>query len=325
MQEDIEEVASATEDVTTAEDTSYQEILAGEGEAPDSALPGKVTEEETTSEAEKPTAENEPSEQGAEFNPDEEVTLEIGGKTFTLKQGQVLDVLENQQALVDREKELSEKEKSLNKDYTQKSQANAEFRKSIESNFGRFPEADELQALGTVWKAYFDNPQVKDTIDRILSGDYEAQGGEKGATGSETPEVTMLKREIAGLKSQLGEFVGSLEQQKIQEQQAESQKLWDSWVAKKAEDGIKITEEIDQAMSPFVSAIKQKHPEWDANRILDEAYRHANIDNLEKDSTKKVLKNVDDVKKKGSIKITPRSTQKPESEMSYAEIIQNAG
>ena len=51
-------------------------------------------------------------------NLDEEVQFEVAGKSYTMKQAQIVEALEKAHALAEREKSISEKEKFLNKDYT---------------------------------------------------------------------------------------------------------------------------------------------------------------------------------------------------------------
>jgi len=327
MAEDIEEIAGTPAPATAVEDSSYSAILAGEGDAAKSATPeDKPSEEAPILQKEEPPK----PDATAKFDPDEEVVLEIGGRTFTMKQGDVMSLLEKSQAIVDRENKIAEKEKFLNKDYTQKSQANAEFKKSVESVFGRFPEKDELSALGKIWKSYFENPQARTLIDAVLTGDLSsvANNGKPPATSTESEYIGRLEQKIQGLEarleSRIGEFTQSIEDRERAKINADSQKIFEAWSAKKAEAGIKITEEMDAEMGPFVAAIHQRHPDWEPHRILDEAFRHANIDKLKADVRDQVLVSADQAKKKGIIKITPKSSSKSDSEMSYAEIVKES-
>lgn len=319
MTEDIEGKDGATEGATALEDSqSYSEILAGEGAASESAAPAEKTEEEIN--LEKPEV---PKTQGNEAV-DQEVILEIGGKSFTLKESEAVKILENASKIQEREKSLTEKEKSLNRDYTQKTQQLGEIRKSFETNFGRMPKSEEVQALGKVWKAYFENPEAQKVINDIIAGNFSGAKSNPAQAGSDNPIIHQLNQEVAELKEQLRGFLSSTEEEKVAKAQAESENTWKSWVSKKGEAKIQITDEIDAAMAPFVGAIRSAHPDWDAHKVLDEAYRHATIDTLKQDAAKDVLKSADGAKRVGSIKITPKVPSKADKDMSYADIVRSA-
>jgi hypothetical protein len=315
MTEETNEVVGTPEAATAVETSDYQGVLAGEPTTPASVDGAEKLEEETKPLEQKP--------EGQKPETDEEVVLEIGGKSFTMKQSEAVQLLENATKLQDRERALSDKEKSLNKDYTQKTQMLAGIRKSFDENFGRVPEPNEMQALGKLWKAYFENPQAQETINRILQGQFD--GGQPGQPQGKGDAYTrQLESKLAQLESRLEGFLSASEQEKHEKTQGEAQNQWKNWVSEKEKGGVKITEEVDAAMAPFVVAIKNAHPDWDASRILNEAYRHATIDTQEQTTAKKVLTNVDEAKKRGVIKITPKTPVKAEKEMSYAEIISAA-
>lgn len=315
----MEEQAGAPEAATAVEDSkSYSEILAGEEGAPASAPQAGKAEEATN--LEKPEA---PKVEGSDPQ-DQEVVLEIGGKSFTMKESEAVKLLESASLLQEREKTLSEKEKSLNRDYTQKTQQLGEIRKSFESNFGRMPKGEEVQALGKVWKAYFENPEAQKVINEIIQGRFNGAKSDPAQAGSENAVTHQLRQEIAELKEQLHGFLSSSDEEKATKAQAEAENTWKSWVAKKAEAKIQISDEVDASMAPFVVAIKQAHPDWEPHKILDEAYRHATIDNLKQDAAKDVLKSADGAKRMGSIKITPKVPSRAEKDMGYADIIKSA-
>lgn len=315
MTEETNEVEGTPEAATVAETSDYQGVLAGEPTAPESVDGAQNPEEET-----KPL-EQKPNDQKPET--DEEVVLEIGGKSFTMKQSKAVELLENATKLEDRERALSDKEKSLNKDYTQKTQRISGIQKSFDENFGCVPQPQEMKALGTVYKAYLANPQVKETIDRILQGTFDgSQPGQPQGKGD--AYTRQLEQKLSQLEGRLEGFLSASEQEKEQKTQGEAQNQWKTWVSEKEKGGVKITEEVDASMAPFVVAIKNAHPDWDTSRILNEAYRHATIDTQEQTTAKKVLTNVDEAKKRGVIKITPKTPVKSEKEMSYAEIISAA-
>lgn len=319
--EDIEVVGEVTEAATAESDSDYKAILAGEGTDPSSSVPAKESEEKINPPAETPDQ----SKQQPEVRDDDEVVVEIGGKSFTMKQSEALALFENASKLSEREKTLSEKEKSLNKDYTQKTQMIAGVRKSFEDNFGRVPANEEIQALGKVWKAYFENPAAQEAINQIIAGTFQGGQVAPATAGKQAdPYIRQLETKIAQLEGRQNQFLSSIQEKETAKMQEEAQNQWKAWVDKKSQAKIQITDEIDAAMSPFVGAIRNAHPDWEAHRVLDEAYRHATIDTLQQDTAKKVLTSADEAKKRGSIKITPKAPQKSEKDMGYADLVKEA-
>jgi hypothetical protein len=276
MLEDTESPEGQEQVLTDTATPETTEVLAGEGTDATKPAPEEGLKEETK----------------APINLEEEVVFEVAGKSYTMKQAQIVEALEKAHALAEREKSISEKEKFLNKDYTQKSQANAQFRKSVETTFGRFPEPDELKSLGKIWNSYFKNPQAKQVIDGILSGRIDVGSGSvQGQTRD--PYVQSLEQKIQELEERHNSFASSLTEREQQAQAQESQKLWGTWVKSKDSQGIKITEEVDRKMAPFVSAIRQANPDLTSEQVLDEAYKHATIDQLKQDVAKQTLVSAD--------------------------------
>lgn len=308
MSEDIITDAGATPEVTATEDSSYEKILAGQGAEPTNTVPdGDKTN--LDSKAGKQTV-NTP-------DPEESLIFEVDGKDVTIKRGD----LERFSKITELERQLGDQKKNQDKDYTQKSQQVASARKSFEENFGRLPEPQELQALGKVWKAYFDNPKVQSVIDSIIAGNFEIPTGKPGDT---TPQNAELRAEINNLKSQLQQFTGSIQEREQAKHMSDAKRTWESWVKKQDSSGIKITDEIDLAMSPFIQALRQRYPDWDDNQILDKAYAHATIDNLKDSARNEVLIGADKAKKGTLPRIKPKAPTKTDKEMSYAEIVQSA-
>lgn len=297
MNEDAENATGTTEEATAPEDSGYSSVLEGKGTEPQDSPTG--TPEEGEIQPEKPETENDP-----------EITVEIGGKTFSGKQSEILDRLENWS-------KVAEKEKSLNRDYTQKTQALGEVRKSFESSFGRMPEKQEIAAMGKLYQAYFADEKSAQVIDAILSGSLDqVLGGvqpKPQSSSPQTPEVRALKQEMSSLRAEL-------QRDKELSQKAQSEKTWNSWVEKMVGQKVQISEDIEKGMVPFISAFSQSHSEWDDNKILDEAYRYATIDKLPLKIASNVLVDADKAKKTNPPKITPRATQKSDSEKSYADI-----
>ena len=114
MPEDTEVVDEQPEVVAPLEASEATDALAGEGSAPEKIEPGEVKEEETASPPQ-----------------DRDIELEIGGKVFSMKQSEAIQILENHSKVVEREQALAAKEKSFNHYNTKEGQRNAAFRKSV--------------------------------------------------------------------------------------------------------------------------------------------------------------------------------------------------
>jgi hypothetical protein len=305
MLEDTEEQLGQVDDATADATPAGTTELAGEGAETTNAAPEGGTEDLTKA----PPA----------VNLDEEVQFEVAGKSYTMKQAQIVEALEKAHAIAEREKSLTEKEKSMNRDYSQKSQANAQFRKSVETTFGRFPEQSELQALGKLWKSYFSNPQAKQLIDQVLTGQLTAANG--SGQNARDPYVQALEQQIAELKEQVGGVTSSIEERETSARNAENQRIWSTWSKSKDSQGIKITEEVDRKMAPFVSALRQAMPDATPEQILDEAYKHATIDQLKENVAKQTLVSADKAKKLGVIKITPKGGQANDASKTYKQML----
>ena len=307
MQEDTETQDGAGVPAAADTNSESENVLAGQGAEAGSSAPEGSQDKET-----KPT-----------FNLDEEVEFEAAGKQYRKKLGDIVKLFESDQALTEKEKAFLEKEKSLNRDYTQKSQTIAQFRKDVESNFGRFPEKQELQALGKLWKAYFQDGQARQAIDQILSGG--TVGSVEGGRGNVDPYIRQLEQKIAQLEERHNGFASSIEEREQQARSAEGQRIWSGWVKSKEAQGIKITPELDNSMAPFVSALRQANPDLTNEQILDAAYKHATIDQLKQDATNQALVSADKAKKQGMIRISPKGGAKSDKETSYREMfLQNA-
>lgn len=318
MPEDIEETAGATTVATAPEDSSYSKILEGQATEPINAEASAKTEEKTTLEA---------SEQPAQTS--EEVILEIGGKEYSIKQADLLDYLANQSKHAEREKSLTEKEKSLNRDYTQKSQQVAEFRKSLEGSFGgKLPEVPMLKALGTVYQRSFQNPEYAAALNAMLEGKSLQGVLSKGASTQEQgkaadPYVSQLEGQILELKEQLGQFTQSFTEREESQRMGEAQKTWQSWADEKSKAGFKVTDEIDAKMAPFITALKAANPDWEPRQILDTAFKHATIDDIEKTTAAKVLQSADKAKQTTIPRIKPKGSAQSDSDKSYKDIFLN--
>lgn len=305
MAQETEAVEQATDGVTAPEDLSKpQDNLAPESEG-----------QETPSQ---PELEQKPEGEPSSFDPEAEQVIEFNGKQYTLKGKELQTLLESQSA-------IAEKEKALNRDYTQKTQALARERKSIESAFGKMPEAEEFQALGKVYQAYLSDPQVARVIDSILAGSLDLGSVEPtpGKT-QQSPEVLSLQREINALKGQLSQFVSGTEREKQEAAYNEGKRIFDTWREAKTKQGQNISEEIIDAVLETANVLKRRNPNWDANKALDEALRRETIDQIEKTATQKVLGKADQAKKMSAIKITPKSPAKSDASMSYADIFRTA-
>lgn len=304
MAQDVEQDFGATEEVTTPEDSMPDETLAPENSTPErvEGEPDEVTENQETE---------------TPFDPEAEQTLEFNGKTYTLKGTELSEMLEKASS-------LAEKEKNLNRDYTQKTQELAEVRKSFESAFGgKVPGAQELQNLGQIYKAYFDNPQFQKAVDRVLSGQPLDESGSQGNENVD-PTIAGLKHKIHQLESHLSQFTSSTEQRERERANQEGQRLFNSWLDGKKGEGLDVPENLIDPILETAGVLLKRNPGWDTKKALDEAYRRENIDNLENGAVKKALKKADGAKRTQTVKITPKGSSKPDSQKSYSEIIQES-
>lgn len=308
MAQETEAIEQATEDVTTTEDlTQPQDNLAPESEGQETP---SQNDQDQKPEGEQPPA---PS-----FDPEAEQLIEFNGKTYTLKGKELQTLLESQNA-------IAEREKALNRDYTQKTQALARERKSIESAFGRMPEPEEFQALGKVYQAYLSDPRAQQIIDSILEGNLDlSQAQSTPGKGQQSPEVVGLQREIHALKNQLSQFVSGSEREKQEAAYNEGKRIFDTWREAKQKQGTNVSEEIIDAVLETANVLKRRNPNWDAHKALDEALRRESIDQIEKTAIQKVISKADNAKKMSAIKITPKSPAKGSADMSYSEIFRTA-
>lgn len=317
--EDGQGVAQTTEVSTDTESQSYSDLLKAQGtDAKQDSPSGEQAKETTTQESEKPSTQQKTL---------EAIELEILGNKYKGNPELFSKVLAIAQSLGDdslsalsNAEKLAELKRGYDKQFTQNSQFTSEFRKSLESSFGRVPEQPEIQALGKVYQAYFSDENAKRAIDAIIGGQditqlFTAQPGQPGETRQQThPDVVALKQQVESLQTQLKGFYES-------QQKREVSTVYNSWVDKQSKAGVTISEEIDTAMAPFVSALSQAHPEWDDHKILDEAYRHATIGNTEKQIVSKVLTQADKAKTQAPPKMTTKVGEKPDTELSYSELI----
>jgi hypothetical protein len=330
--EEAETITETTPEGTPDGSQGYGDALKGEGTAPQDSPVG---------EPKSPQGEGEPQgEKPAAQKSDPLISIEIDGKTFTGKQSVIqkyLDLLPqfegNETALLDalhQAEKLAELKRNYDKGYTQKYQELADQRKSFEESFGRMPEKPELEALGKVYQAYFSDPDLKAAIDAVLSGQpvRNVFAGTPSTPGQPQGQVPMgqdayvrgLEGQIRSLQSELRQFTTSFTAREEAQKAEAAQRTWTDWVASKEKQGIKISEDIDGAMVPFIHAFRQTHPEWDGSKILDEAYRHATIGQGEKKIAAQILTDAEKAKKGSPPKITPKSGQVPDDSKGYSDI-----
>lgn len=322
--EDGQGVAETTVESTEDTSQSYSDLLKAQGTDADKDSPrGEAQEKATTQETEKPSTQQKTL---------EAIELEILGQKYKGNPELFSKVLAIAQSLGDdsltalsNAEKLAELKRGYDKRFTQNTQFTSEFRKSLETNFGRVPETPELQALGKVYQAYFNDENVKRAVDAIISGQdiaqlFTAQPGQVGEkqTSQIPPEVVALKQQVQSLEAQLKGFYES-------QQKREVSNVYNSWISKQEKAGVTVSEEIDASMAPFVSALAQAHPEWDDHKILDEAYKHATIGTAEKQIVSKVLSDADKAKTQIPPKMTTKIGEKTDVELSYSELIRKHG
>jgi len=322
--EDVETQDVTTEASTEAESSSYADALKDDG----------------TPSQESPSIEPESTEQPENVQTeDPEIELEVGGENFKGKQAQISRALKILQTLGDdgisvleNAEKLAELKSSYDKGFTQKTQELSQLRKSFEDAFlnpttNKPMEPEEQQILSKLYKDYFTDQRVKDFIDRFSEGKLDQLTQATQENKSSLPEVQALQKEISDLKAQLGGHFQSLKQKEERELQDYGKKMWDDWAERMAKpsDGkkpVQITEDIRAKMVPWIEAAAKANPKWDSNKILDEAYRHVMIDQVETSVTQKVLKNAKEVERSNPPKITSKVGKKPDTEKSYSELLE---
>lgn len=207
--------------------------------------------------------------------------------------------------------------KRMEADYTQKTQTLAQQRKSFEQVFGRFPEQGELQALGKIYKSYSD-PKYQKIIDAILNDKVDELFANPGQT--KTPIENQLAEHRAEL-AELKKFRQEREEREENDRIAQGERVWKGWVSGMKTKGIEITEEIDSGMVPFIRALSDAYPDMEKQEILDKAYEHATIGQSNQKAIKQVLDQSGKAGKTGTTPITSKVGKKPDSEMSYSEIM----
>lgn len=330
MNEDTPIQTETTEGATAPKSQSYESVLREEGTASNDspsvnrgeAQPTKTEQDQTSETTETKTVD------------DPEVELELGGETYRGRQSQFSRALKLLQSLGDdassmfeNAEKIAELKKNYDRDYTQKTQAIGGFRKSIESNFGRMPDENEFKALGQIWRSYFENPQAKQVIDALLSGELGSLASNEDSGTSDPnqrtadPYTKRLEQELYQVKNELRNFRSTLTSEKQAQLQREANQIWTGWVTEKSKTGAKITEDIESAMGPFIDALGKRYPDWGHNKILDEAYRYATIDQEQNRAIKKAFVTADKLKDQNPPKITPKTAKKPDRELSYSAIL----
>lgn len=230
-----------------------------------------------------------------------EVEIEIGGKKFVMPEKDAIEILENRH-------KLTEKEKQLNRDYTQKTQAIAEQRKSFEKAFGRMPEQVEIDALGRLYQSYFTNAKARELVDQILTGKLQQQ------------PVDPLDSKFQNLEERVfGTVQQILEQRETSQRAQEGLRIFQNWAADKAKQGTEITATQQSQIEAYIPTLRAQFPKWNANQILDRAFSIVNLDNLQKDAVNKVFTSAD--KAKTSVpKIKPSQPQKLDGDKGYRDI-----
>lgn len=318
MAEDAENVSTMTPADAPAESGSYADALRGEGDAPEVVSGGE-------------TESQQPENQQPE---DLVVEFELNGKPYRGKQSLVTKFLEllpafegNEQTLLDglsQSEKLAELKKNYDKHFTQKTQEIGEVRKSLEGAFGgRIPDKPVLAAFGQMYQKSMTDPDYALALNAMAEGKSVRElfaGTPADPQKGSDPYTKQLEAKISGLEQKLQRFEGSISQERELKYREESTRTWNGWVADKTKQGIQITEEIDKAMSPFITALSQAHPDWDDNKILDEALRHATLGQETRKAVAKVLTDADTARSRGPVKITPKNPQAPDSSKTYGQI-----
>lgn len=326
MADDIENVAEPTDAPTGEPESSYDAIIGGEkAEAPEVTQPS----DSPKSDSEAPGGE----EPKGEAVDDPEVELVIGDKTFTGKQSYLSKVIESALALgedgskaLEKLESLAELKKNYDKDYTTKTQTLAEQRKSIEGAFdGKVPAPEEMQALGKVYKAYFQDDTARQVIDRIVNGQPIDSAQTPQVDPNADPQIGALNQKISKLESMIEAQTRESRAREEQRNREQTARTWNTWKSAKEKAGSNITEEIEGTMTPIIQALDHQHPDWDDTKILDEALRRAQIivnpDGEKKKIISQTLSEANKAKKGNPPKITPKAGDRSDAEKSYFDLV----
>lgn len=327
---DIEDTAIAPAETTppgTPEGRqSYEDVLKGEGEAPEKVPPS----------GDEAIAEKLPPEPDGgkpnELGPDEEVELEIGGKLYRGKIGVITKFMELVQSLGDdastaleSAEKLAELKKNYDRGFTQKTQEISQFRGLMEQAFGRMPKDDEIPHLGKLYRSYLSDPNAKMLIDAILTGEHSSlfQDGQDGQTDATAdPTYKAMRQEIAQLRQTISSFINTNKEERDRSIQQEASRIWSTWkTAKEADTKRTISKDIESAMDPFIDALGRRYPEWDHNKVLDEAFRYATFNDEKVRTVKAVIKSAEDQNKKTPPKINARIGERPDRDKRYSELV----
>jgi len=312
MGEQIETPAGTPAEVAPPVESDYSSVLTegqkGEGAPPEESPEVKPPEEQ---------------EQTPEKPPEKpEGTPETPFLELVVDEGQKLSFKTEEEF-----NQFLEKNKTLNEgfmrqsDYTKKTTEVSSVKKSFVESFGRVPEPRELQALGKIYQAWSD-PKYQEVLSAIIN-DRPLPSPVSPAEPLEPEDP--VQKEIRELRSSFEGYVKRQEGQEAQKSRDQAQNSWNSWKEGRETKGEKITEEIETTMGPTIAALDKIHPEWDDNKILDEALKRAKIindpDGSKKEIVKETLQSADSAKKKTPLKTTPTQPEKTVSESSYSELL----
>lgn len=176
-------------------------------------------------------------------------------------------------------------------DYTRKTQElqreREEFeesRRELDESWGTVkPDENSMQAFKGLWSVFqHGSPDIQKQInsfmqDVSLLSDGKAPVGilssGDGTPSQVQPEVIALRREIAELKQGISREKSTFEERELAKKREEAEREWTSWVQAQGENGIKVTEDLENAMIPYLQGVA--HSDLSPKQKLDRAYRLA--------------------------------------------------
>lgn len=219
-------------------------------------------------------------------------------------------------------------------DYTRKTQALKQEREEwerqkaeSESLWGDVkPDQESMEAFKTLWDVFLNGDEsLKGQINSFMQDAYLLANGKlpkgplaavvQGQQGTTNPEVIRLNREIQALRSQMEKSQGENQRVFQAEKLREAEVTWKSWVKTKEGAGIKISEDVEKTMVPFITA---QDPSIPADERLDVAYELAvkKLGLSGKEAVQKVFKSTQDAKKKNPAPVSTKADSDKEPDTS---------
>jgi hypothetical protein len=146
------------------------------------------------------------------------------------------------------------------------------------------PDDASMGAFKSLWNVFqYGTPDLQEKINGfmqdvgLLANGKEPVGplasSDTNTPSHSSPELIALKRELAQIKREHELSQKSLTQKEIEAEKKRAEEDWTDWKTSQSEKNVKITEEIEQAMVPFLMGMQGL--ELKNSQKLDKAYRLA--------------------------------------------------